>query len=45
MSQNNSMMIGFVKDEMTQKTTLLICDPMVISNVLVSCVTGLEERL
>jgi hypothetical protein len=45
MSQNNSMMIVFVKDEMTLKTTLLICDLMVISNVLVSCVIGFEERL
>jgi hypothetical protein len=37
-------MIGFVEDEMTLKTTLLICDPMVISNALVSCVISFEER-
>ncbi len=36
MNQDNPMMIGFVRDEMTLKTTLLKCDPMVISNVLVS---------
>jgi hypothetical protein len=44
MSQDNPMMIGFFKDEMTLNTTLLKCDPMVISNALVSCVTSLEER-
>jgi hypothetical protein len=30
------MMIGFVRDEVTLKKTLLECDAMVISNVLVS---------
>jgi len=35
-SQDNPMMIGFVRDEVTLKTTLLECDAMVISNVLVS---------
>ncbi len=38
------MMIGFVKDEMPLKTTLLKCNPMLISNTLVSCVIGLKER-
>ncbi len=38
------MMIGFVEDEMTLKTTLLLSDPIVIVNTLVSCVTSLEER-
>jgi hypothetical protein len=39
------MMIGFVRDEMTLKTTLLVCDPIVISDALVSCVIGLKEKL
>jgi hypothetical protein len=30
MSKNNPMMVGFVREEMTLKTTLLVCDPMVI---------------
>jgi hypothetical protein len=38
------MMIGFVQDEMTLKTTLLLCDPIIIVNALVSCIIGLEER-
>jgi hypothetical protein len=38
------MMIGFVGNEMTLKTTLLLCDPIITVNALVSCVTGLEER-
>ncbi len=38
------MMIRFVEDEMTLKTTLLLCDPIVTINALVSCVTCLEER-
>jgi len=42
---DNWMMIGFVKDEMTLKTTLLVCDPIVISDALVSCVIGLKEKL
>jgi hypothetical protein len=39
------MMIRFVGDEMTLKTTLLVCDPMVISNALVSCVIGFKKKL
>jgi hypothetical protein len=38
------MMIRFVVDEMILKITLFVCDPMVISNVLVSCVIGFEKR-
>jgi hypothetical protein len=45
MSQNNWTIIGFFWDEMKLNTTLLECDPMVISNALVSCVIGLEKRL
>jgi hypothetical protein len=37
-------MVGFVGEEMTLKTTLLVCDPMVISNSLVSCIIGLEKK-
>jgi hypothetical protein len=44
MSHDNPMMIRFVKDEMTLKTTLLLCDPIVTINVLVSCIIGPEER-
>jgi hypothetical protein len=44
MSHDNPMMIGFVKDEMTLRTTLLLSDPIVTINALVSCVIGLEER-
>jgi hypothetical protein len=29
---------------MTLKTTLLLCDPTITINTLVSCITGLEER-
>jgi hypothetical protein len=39
------MMIRFVGDEMILKITLLVCDPMVISNVLVSCFTSFEDKL
>ncbi len=38
------MMVGFAREEMTLKTTLLVCDPMVISNSLVSCIIGFEKR-
>jgi hypothetical protein len=38
------MMIGFVGDEMTLKTTLLLFDPIITINVLVSWVIGLEKR-
>jgi hypothetical protein len=44
MSHVNLMMIGFVRNEMTLKTTLLLYDPIVIDNALVSCVTSLEKR-
>jgi hypothetical protein len=37
------MMIGFLEDEMTLKTTLLVWEPMVTSNGLVSCVIGLMK--
>ncbi len=38
-------MIGFFENEMTLKTTLLVWDPMVTSNGLVSCVTSPNEKL
>jgi hypothetical protein len=44
MSHDNPMMIKFVENEMTLKITLLLCDPIVIVNTLVSCVTGPKER-
>ncbi len=44
MNHDNPMMTGFVENEMTLKTTLLLCDSIVIVNVLVSCITGLEKR-
>jgi hypothetical protein len=44
-SQYNPMMIGFVENEMTLKTILLICDAMVISNALVSCIISLVKKL
>jgi hypothetical protein len=44
-SQYNPMMTGFVENEMTLKIILLICDPIVISNALVSCIISLEEKL
>jgi hypothetical protein len=43
MNHDNPMMIGFVRDEMTLKTTLLMCDPIVTVNALVSCITSLEK--
>jgi len=39
------MMIGFFEDKMTLNMTLIECDPMLVSNALVSCVTSLEEKL
>jgi hypothetical protein len=42
--QDSQMMMGFVEDEMTLKTILLLCDPIITINALVSCITGLEER-
>ncbi len=44
MNHDDLMMIGFVINEMTLKTTLLLCDPIVTDNALVSCVTSLERR-
>ncbi len=44
MNHDNPMMIRFVGDEMTLKKTLLLCDPIIIINALISCATGLEER-
>ncbi len=38
------MMTRFFGDETTLKTILLMCDPIVISNALVSYVMGLEEK-
>ncbi len=43
-NQDNPMMTRFLGDEMTLKTTLLVWEPMVTSNGLVSCVTSLDER-
>jgi len=44
-SQDNPMMTRFLRDEMTLKTTLLVWEPMVTSNGLVSWVTNSDERL
>jgi len=38
------MMIGLIKGELILKPILLLCDTIVIINVLVSCVIGPEER-
>jgi len=43
--QDNTMMTRFFRNEMTLKTTLLVWEPMVTYNGLVSWVTSLEERL
>jgi hypothetical protein len=42
--QDNPMMIEFVKDEITLKTTLLVCNPMIIFNALVSSVVSFEKK-
>jgi hypothetical protein len=39
------MMMGFVEDEITFKTTWLIYGPMVISNTLVSCVNITKNKI
>jgi hypothetical protein len=39
------MMTGFLEDEMTLKTTLMVWEPMVTSNALVSHVIGLIKKL
>jgi hypothetical protein len=44
MSHDSPMMIRFVRNEMKLKTTLLLCDPIIIVNVLVSHVIGFEQR-
>jgi hypothetical protein len=44
MNHDNSMMIQFVEDEMILKITMLLCDPIVIVNGLVSCIISLEKR-
>jgi hypothetical protein len=41
---DNPMLIRFVGDEMTLKIILLLCDPIVTVNILVSCVIGLKKR-
>ncbi len=38
------MMIGFLKDEMTLKTTLLVWKLMITSNGLISCMIGPDEK-
>jgi hypothetical protein len=38
MNHDNLMMIRFIGDEMTLKITLLLCDPIVTINALVSCI-------
>jgi len=43
MNHDNPMIIGFVEDEMTLKITLLLCDLIVIVNVLGSCTIGFEN--
>ncbi len=43
--QDSPMMIGFVGDEMTLKTIPLVCDPMVTSSLLVSCIASLEKYM
>jgi hypothetical protein len=44
MKQDNPMMIDFIGDEMTLKTILLVCNRMIISNALVSCVVSFEKE-
>jgi hypothetical protein len=44
MSHDNPMMIRFVRYEMTLKTILLLYDPIVIINDLISCIIGFEKR-
>ncbi len=39
------MMIGLFKDEITSKINLLMWNPTITSNVLISCVERLEKRL
>jgi hypothetical protein len=44
MSHDNPMIIRFVGDEMTLKIILLLCDPIITENALVSCITSSEKR-
>jgi hypothetical protein len=44
MSHDNLMMVRFIGNEMTLKVTLLLCDPIITINTLVSCIIALEER-
>jgi hypothetical protein len=44
-SEDNPMMTTFLGNEMTLKKTLLMWEPMVTFNGLVSCVISLDERL
>jgi hypothetical protein len=44
MNYDNPMMIRLVRGETTLKTILLLCDPIIIVNALVSCVIGPKER-
>jgi len=43
-NQDNPMMIGFLGDEMTLKTTLLVWELVVTFNGLISCLTNPDER-
>jgi hypothetical protein len=43
--QDSPMMIGFAEDEMTLKIVPLVCDPMVTSSLLVSCIASLEKYM
>jgi len=45
MSHDNPMTIGFVRDEMTLKVTLLVCISIIIFKALVSCIIGLGGKL
>jgi hypothetical protein len=44
MNHDNTMMIGFVGDEMTLTFFLLLCNPIVTINTLVSCIITPEKR-
>jgi hypothetical protein len=41
--QDSPIMIGFFGHAMTLKTIPLVCDPMVTSSLLVSCIASLEK--
>jgi hypothetical protein len=44
MSHDNLMIIVFVEDEMTLKTTLLLCDPIVTINALSHALQVLKKK-